>query len=102
MISALRRAETWRHAIADAFSKRRFSSVIRTLISAALGVAEPKLAQAGAASATAPAANPALDIFRKSRLELLVDIFASSKDQESHACQIILVTSTLSMPTDRF
>ncbi|MGA7925268.1 MAG: hypothetical protein WCA20_04670 [Candidatus Sulfotelmatobacter sp.] len=75
-------------------SKRRFSSVTQTAISSASELAERREPQAGSASATAPAANPAADVLRKSRLVLAVEISASEQldcEQESHACQIMLI-----------
>jgi hypothetical protein len=45
------------------------------------GLAEPSEAQAGTDSATAPAANPAVDNLRNSRLVLSVDIFASPQPE---------------------
>ena len=60
-----------------------------------------KNAKLGSASATTPAANPAADVLRKSRLVFAVDIVPPSasnnlsrclRKQESHACQITLIT----------
>ena len=79
MTSAEGCPEPCRHARVDMLSKRRFSSVTRTAISPALGLAERTEAQAGTASAMAPAANPAVDIFRKSRLVRFGGHFASQQ-----------------------
>src|SRR5258705_36982 len=92
MVSVEGCPEPGRHARAALLSKRRFLSVTRTVISPAPGLAGGMEAHAVATSATAPAANPAADILRKSRLVLSVDIFLLHQirycELESHACQI--------------
>src|SRR5271170_2015414 len=74
MVSAEGALELCRHARAGALSKRRFSAVTRTVISPMAGLAgRSELAavepHAGRASAAAPAANPAADNLRNSRLD---------------------------------
>ena len=81
MISAEGCPAPCRQARADVASKRRFSSVTRTVISPGW-LAEPREAQTGTDSATTPAATPAVDNFRNSRLVLSVDILPLSNPSQ--------------------
>src|SRR4029077_17584137 len=78
MISPEECSEVSRQEISGARSKRCFSSVTRMVMSPELGLAGGRR-EFGIFSAMAPAANPAVDILRKSRLVLCLDIFLSHK-----------------------
>src|SRR3989442_1217802 len=89
------RPELGCHAMAGAISKRRLSSVTRTVILPDPGWVGFTEGRVPSASVAALAASPAAENLRKSRLVRCADIFASYYlsrcELESHTCQITCV-----------